>query len=349
MRSLTLAVAAVVALAGSAFGQYEVNKAGASLNVDGLTTDGTFAASAPYFIGSGATLNFSTSSVGLTFDIAYNNAALVAPGTPLAGQSVNLDIAQGFTFLSGGPGFTAFGGGLGANGFAVSLAITAPAAPTDLSLQAYAIDPTAPGGLALSQGSHMSVTNSIVATPSLSDDSFSQQTLGQPFTYYGVTYNDVFIGSNGFLTFGAGSTDFSESVAEFLSMQPRIAGLWDDLNPSLGGTVTYVSDAGTGATTVTFTGISEFGTTNSNDFVMAFDAGQVVLTHGLVASLDSIVGLSPGGGLALGQPFDISANIGVGFAVTPGEAPYEQFTAFDLVGTTHTYLLDAAGNPILAL
>ena len=48
------------------------------------------------------------------------------------------------------------------------------------------------------------------------------------FPFCGTDYTDVFIGSNGYLTFGAGDTDLSESVGDLLSQEPRIAALWDD-------------------------------------------------------------------------------------------------------------------------
>ncbi|MDP4945685.1 MAG: hypothetical protein NWQ48_09245, partial [Alishewanella sp.] len=68
----------------------------------------------------------------------------------------------------------------------------------------------------------------------LSDDSFSEQTIGFDFTFFGQTYNSVFVGSNGYLTFGSGNTDFTESVSEFLDEQARIA-VWDDFDPATGG------------------------------------------------------------------------------------------------------------------
>ena len=58
--------------------------------------------------------------------------------------------------------------------------------------------------------------------------------LGFAFPYQGQNWTSVFVNSNGNLTFGAASTDFSETVPEFLAGPPRIAPLWDDLDASDG-------------------------------------------------------------------------------------------------------------------
>ena len=54
----------------------------------------------------------------------------------------------------------------------------------------------------------ISNTGSVVAQ---GDDVFSQVQLGFPFTFYGTIYTDVFVSSNGFLSFGSGSSGFSNT------------------------------------------------------------------------------------------------------------------------------------------
>lgn len=61
--------------------------------------------------------------------------------------------------------------------------------------------------------------------------------LGFTFNYYGTNFTDVFLSSNGFVSFGSGSTAFTNQCPLPDSSTPNnlIAGLWDDLRPVGGG------------------------------------------------------------------------------------------------------------------
>ena len=93
----------------------------------------------------------------------------------------------------------------------------------------------------------------------LLDDDSASVPLGFAFPFLGVTYTDVFVNSNGTLTFGGPNTDFAEDATVFTSaLQPTIAPFWDDLNPgvSLGqsfplGEVDIYSFVGAAGTTIT--------------------------------------------------------------------------------------------------
>ena len=98
----------------------------------------------------------------------------------------------------------------------------------------------------------------------LGDDSSVEVDLGFTFPFQGQNYTSVFVNSNGNLTFGSGDTDFSESVAELLSDQPRIAPLWDDLSPNHGGWVGV--EFGNGSATISFVGVPEFFASTTNTF-----------------------------------------------------------------------------------
>lgn len=167
----------------------------------------------------------------------------------------------------------------------------------------------------------------------LGDDDFEEVDLGFTFPFQGVDYTSAFVGSNGYVTFGSGDTDFSESVAEFLNDQPRIAGLWDDLSPNNAGLVLLTRDAG--SATVSFIGVPEFVVTGSNTFSITMNAdGSVVLDYVSVSAGDGIVGVTQGGGAADPGETDLSAAGGLSVNGTT----YEQFTGdFDLNGVTLTF------------
>ncbi|MBL4828219.1 MAG: fibronectin type III domain-containing protein [Spongiibacteraceae bacterium] len=74
----------------------------------------------------------------------------------------------------------------------------------------------------------------------LGDDGFEQILLPFEFTFCGKNYHSVFISANGNVTFEQSlRSDYSESTVSLLNGPPRIAILWDDLNPAAGGSVSY--------------------------------------------------------------------------------------------------------------
>jgi len=135
---------------------------------------------------------------------------------------------------------------------------------------------------------------------------------------YGVGYSEFHISSNGRLTFNSGDTDYTESLSEHFS-QPGIAMLWDDLNPSNGGTIRYAPFLDRVA--VTFNGVPEYSNNGSNTFQceMFYD-GRIRLSWLGVDSNDNIVGLSAGGGSPIGfEEDDVSESSDCGEPTAPGD------------------------------
>jgi len=171
----------------------------------------------------------------------------------------------------------------------------------------------------------------------LGDDDSEEVPLPFTFAFCGGEFNSVFVGSNGFLTFGQPDTDFSESVADLLAGPIRIAPLWNDLNPTAGGVVT-AEDLG-GSYRINYIGIPEYPSTGANTFSVTLNSdGSYSVEYGDCSSLSSIVGHSPGLGLALDPgEIDISA------AAQPivgaeRDAVYEQFLGdFDLANGTYDW------------
>jgi hypothetical protein len=73
---------------------------------------------------------------------------------------------------------------------------------------------------------------------SLRDDDSQQVNLQSPFPFFGTEYNSVYIGSNGYATFGV-SDRMYYSHRYYHFRYPRVSCLFMDLNPSRGGSVHY--------------------------------------------------------------------------------------------------------------
>ena len=131
----------------------------------------------------------------------------------------------------------------------------------------------------------------------LGDDPSTSRSLtgGETVSLYGQAYGTVHIGPNGYLTFGTGDSDYDETLGEHFGL-PRVAALYDDLNPSVGGSVTWLQLADRIA--VTWQDVPEYNTSNANTFqIEIFFDGTIRLSWVDVDSGDAIVGLSSGGGL----------------------------------------------------
>jgi len=136
------------------------------------------------------------------------------------------------------------------------------------------------------------------------DDSAVPVTFGFNFPFQGSTWTSAFVNGNGNLTFGAADPGFSESVASLLSGAPRIAALWDDLDPSDG---LVVATPEPGALTIHFVTVPEFFTEKANNFSIRLDKhGTVTLDYLDVLAQDGLAGITQGGGAADPGPSDLS-------------------------------------------
>ena len=133
---------------------------------------------------------------------------------------------------------------------------------------------------------------------SFRDDDYIQINLsGEKIEFYGTSYGTIYIGSNGYITFLSGDAHYLESFENHFDL-PRISALFDDLDPSSGGTVSWkqLDDR----VVVTFENVPEFSLSNSNSFqIEMFYNGKLRITYLDIAAGDGLVGLSEGYGFPL--------------------------------------------------
>jgi hypothetical protein len=174
----------------------------------------------------------------------------------------------------------------------------------------------------------------------LTDDSYVFVRLDQAMvTFYGSSFPGFYVGSNGYITFTEGDTDYSASLADHFMLM-RISSMFTDLNPSAAGRLTAKQIPGSVA--VTWENIPEYNTNNLNTFqiVMYFD-GRIQISWLTCATQYCIVGLSAGGGIP--ADFEQTDLSDLGVTPPPPVTTYltEQFTsgtdAFDLSYTSVTF------------
>ncbi|MBE2199715.1 MAG: hypothetical protein IAE79_13960 [Anaerolinea sp.] len=121
----------------------------------------------------------------------------------------------------------------------------------------YTYDDTAPYNFEDISGTGTAVT--------LSDDQVSGAIpVGFTFNYYDINYTDIYISSNGFLTVLPGQPNgccTGGALPATTGPNGTIAGWWEDLNPSAGGTIHYqtLGSAPNQYMIVQFTNIPHFG------------------------------------------------------------------------------------------
>lgn len=154
-----------------------------------------------------------------------------------------------------------------------------------------------PGG-----GLDTSYTN---AVPGFGDDTTLQNfPIGFGFPYAGAIVNSVDICSNGFLWLTSNaSADYSATVAEFLSLSPRIAPLWRDMSPQIGGTIYW--DTNANFAMASWINCQSYNVTGSNSDIQVklYANGDIEFNYGTVhpsggtfgGATQTIVGFTEGG------------------------------------------------------
>jgi hypothetical protein len=134
---------------------------------------------------------------------------------------------------------------------------------------------------------------------SLGDDAFAEVNLsgGKQVILFGESYDRIYIGSNGYLTFTQGDTEKAETNESHFNL-PRVSGMFDNLKPNDGGEISWkqLGDR----VVVTYDQVrvdgNFTGDTASFQIEMFFD-GTIAITWLELEMFDGMAGLSRGGGV----------------------------------------------------
>ncbi|MAB89506.1 MAG: hypothetical protein CMJ90_08620 [Planctomycetes bacterium] len=294
---------------------WQVNSAVSSLDIDGLQGSAFQGAKTTICVGGTSNLN-SASTAGTPTDIAVVFAAH-GPTQALSSPNnvVNIDVfnATMFSFNGGAPNFA---GLLNLQPHPGAFSFPIPSgAPLVGSTQQLAIDPGNPDGFTLSQAPELTVTLGGTLTFAHADDGFVQAFInaaplcGTSIDFYGTSYTDVFSNSNGWASVTAGNADFTATLAEWQTLEPRL-GFAGDLEPNNFGTVTLANagpalSGSTGASNLvmSYTSVTEWGTgglgVTSYDIVLNGANGHEIAnftTDGSWGVTPTVAGMTLGAG-----------------------------------------------------
>ncbi len=138
---------------------------------------------------------------------------------------------------------------------------------------------------------------------SLGDDAYvGPIPIGFVFPFYDSTYTELYIGSNGLLTFGSGSSPRQNTyIPNPSAPNGLIAMWWDDLDPSSGGNVYYHYDSSQERFTVSFMAVPNYllgeGTGSLTFQAILRPSGRITLNYGNMdpgGDVDGLTGATVG-------------------------------------------------------
>ncbi len=172
---------------------------------------------------------------------------------------------------------------------------------------------------------------------SRSDDDYYLFNLPFAFPYYGTTQTQAYVGTNGYITFGAGDWTYTETLPGF-SSYPRIAAFFDDLYGRSTGAM-YVNTTLPGRFVVTYDRVQHYSYGGSNTIQMTLYAnGRILFAYRGITALNTgaITGITPGPN-SLFEQVDYTSR--TNFDVAAGTAIYEYFTNTNLFDLDFSYVL----------
>jgi hypothetical protein len=155
---------------------------------------------------------------------------------------------------------------------------------------------------------------------------------GQSINFFGGSYSSLFVGSNGYVTFGSGATTFSPSPLDTQTVGKMIAGLFTDLDSrSDAASNVYYNDSTLGQLVITWSQMGHFSQNyavrstfqlviRSDQFSVGSSEGQIGFFYDSVTD-GSIASAGFGDGLSAVNAGEVAFASQVGGSRLSGNAP----------------------------
>lgn len=169
------------------------------------------------------------------------------------------------------------------------------------------------------------------STLTMGDDTEVVRALGFSFSYFGQTWTEVHVGSNGVVGFGANPNPSGfYDASDFYSSTPKIAVYFLDLNPSSGLSGDVYFESNSDSAVVTWWQVIEFGSSSFNTMKLILRADGTFDIHcGAIGSTTQnngspiVMGMSPGGDAPALERINMSAD--VPYSGSGGAGIYEDY------------------------
>ena len=128
---------------------------------------------------------------------------------------------------------------------------------------------------------------------------------GAQFPFFGVAYDTMYVGTNGYITFTRGDTSARISPSALATELPRIAPLWADLEEVDSGSIYYTRLNDRHIITWNKAGQPSYDGLSTFQAVL-YDDGRIAFVYKKVKAQAALVGISPGNSATGAQPVDFS-------------------------------------------
>jgi len=142
----------------------------------------------------------------------------------------------------------------------------------------------------------------------LSDDDTEPVAILFSFPFLGASYSTIHVNTDGNITLGAGDPAAPRDAARLIGGSPRIAPLFNDLNPEVGGSI-HASVRAT-EVVITWMDVPEFGIANKNTFQLTLkNTGEIVFAYQSIDADFGVVGVAEGNDEGPINEIDLTASL----------------------------------------